>query len=521
MSKNILLLMFVCTLWVCSLGSDDAFAKGVYYDFSTDPNLGDHCFVWDQWPGWATYNDWKKIGTTGYGSVYLLTTDVNIVADEVPHDPAPADTIRYLNWTVPLNVAPTLSTTAGYEWSVPLTGPGSDQIIVGFKMAYGMWNFDPGAGSPAEFQLTDDKGNVLWRYDNAGRPDQWMPVQIASFAQYNGNLKTVRLVMKTVGEPHWAWAGNSSYLSTIVFYTVDEPTPAPAFVPDHNGPYYGFMHVATGYGNHISKVAGFTNLNDIFFNEAEADSFIANGSRLLVNTTWTFWNSGVVGLRSDYQQQWDSYKARLIPYKDYIGGFYLMDEPELHGWTPADISTATAVLKADFPDIPVMVCFAGSSLSGFTSSNIPSNVDWVAFDHYGAFSDIGTMLAKLKSIKHANQKIFLVPQGYTEGYDSTLSDQALANRSVQYDNLYHSDPEIIGQLVYLSPGAREAVYPTEPAIPLTSAAQQTIGSHIVGNGQCGDLFHRNYKQTDFNADCYVNFADFAAIANSWMTDYRP
>lgn len=462
----------------------------------------------------------KKIGTTGYGSVYSLTTNVTIGDDVLPHDPAPADTDRFLNWLTPLAVAPILGTTAGYEWSVPLTGPGSDQVIVGFKMGYGMWNFDAGATAPAEFQLTDDKGNVLWRYDNAGRADQWMPVQTASFLQYNGNLKTVRLVMKTVGESHWAWAGSSSYLSTITFYTVNAPTQEPAFVPDHNGPYYGFLHVSTGYGNQISKVDGFTNLNDIFFSEAEADSFIANKSRLLVNTTWTFWNSGV-GPRPDYQQAWDGLKARLVPYKDYIGGFYLMDEPELHGWTTADIQTMTAVIKADFPTIPVMVCFAGSSLNAFTSSSIPSNVDWVAFDHYGAFSDIGPMLAKLKSIKHANQKIFLVPQGYTEGFDATISDQALANKSVQYDNLFHSDPEIIGQLVYLSPGAREAVYPTEPAIPLTYAAQQTIGSHIIGKGQCGDLFHRSYKQTDFNGDCYVDFADFAEFANSWMTDYRP
>lgn len=65
MSKNILIFVFACMLLICSLGYNDVFAKGVYYDFSTDPNLGDHCFAWDQWPGWATYNDWKKNWNNG------------------------------------------------------------------------------------------------------------------------------------------------------------------------------------------------------------------------------------------------------------------------------------------------------------------------------------------------------------------------------------------------------------------------------------------------------------------------
>ena len=65
---------------------------------------------------------------------------------------------------------------------------------------------------------------------------------------------------------------------------------------------------------------------------------------------------------------------------DKVGAFYLLDEPQWRGASPADIATAARTIKHTHPSTPVMMVEAGPKVT--ESLQVPANVDWVGFDWY-------------------------------------------------------------------------------------------------------------------------------------------
>ena len=260
---------------------------------------------------------------------------------------------------------------------------------------------------------------------------------------------------------------------------------------------YGFYWTAyPGAGCFATNVNGFENLAYLQWNPAYADQIIACNSKLIVDTTWVFW-SGVngSGLIPNYQASWNAYKAQFSSYYiSQIAAFLVMDEPYLaaHGLTPAQLQTAVACIKADFPNIPVAVTFDAPSVGNFNSSSwIPSNLDWISFDQYGNFGAIAGLLSKIETYKQPNQKIFLTPQGWLNtGQAGAATDATVAGWSYDYHDLYLSDPEIFGQLTFLCRGSREFVFPSDGAMPLTYAVQQTIGTEVL---KMGNSFKRAFS----------------------------
>jgi hypothetical protein len=605
MSKHPLLSLFACMLAICSLGHSNAFGKGTYYPDVTDASLmwdykpyevdpinGNypngcpfpapaslHAFVWGQWPDWSTYNDWTTVrsDTPDSNDDYSLMTNLSIIADTLPLSPVPATNDTRLIWSSPTTIAPGFGTFAGYQWSVPETGPGSDQVIIGSHISVGQLNYPAGIHQPTVLQMRDGDGNVLWSHDSLASGffgNDFLPNATSYWP--DKTTKTIQIIMhmdpEYIVQPHWIWGGNSGYLGSISLFTVDEgPRCGDAEhqipVGDFNGDcvvdgedlneisadwlecndpanpeqcsvvpcpeesYYGFYATFLGSstgGNHIDRVADFSNVNHMFWNTEVADIFIANQSKLIIDTSWQFWN-GNPGLNPSYQYQWDLIEGSIKSYfssrgvavadiKDYIAAFSVEDEPYWRSdFTPSELETAVATIKAGFPDIPVMVIFAYPSVNAFTSSSdIPSNLDWVGFDQYGDFSAIGPLLTIIKAYKQPNQKIWLIPQGYSAS--GSNSDSTVAGWSYDYHNLFLSDPEIIGQLVYLNRGAREYMDPSAPPMPLTYAVQEDIGSQIL-TGNCSS--DTGYMQTDINTNYYINMYDLAEFAKSWMIDNRP
>ena len=265
---------------------------------------------------------------------------------------------------------------------------------------------------------------------------------------------------------------------------------------------YGFYWTAyPGAGCFATNVSGFQNLSYIQWNKADADQIIASNSKLLIDTTWVFYN-GNPGLNPDYQATWNAVKAQLTPhYLSQIAAFYVMDEPYwAHGLTPAELQTAVACIKADFPTIPVAVTFAYPSVNNFTDSSwIPTNLDWISFDQYNNFGAISGLLSKIETYKQPNQKIFLTTQGFRSG----MTDATVADWNYDYHDLYLSDPEIFGQLSFLCRGSREYVFPTDGAMPLTYSVQQSIGTEVL---KMGNSFKRS-------------FSDMFESAASWATNW--
>ena len=272
---------------------------------------------------------------------------------------------------------------------------------------------------------------------------------------------------------------------------------------------YGFYWTAyPGAGCFATNVNGFANIAYLQWNvQSDADRIIACNSKLMLDTTWVFWD-GTNSLNPNYQTTWNAYKAQLTPYYiSQIAAFYVMDEPYLHGLTPAQLQTAVACIKADFPNIPVAVTFAYPSLTNFNSSSwIPTNLDWISVDAYGDFSAIGGLVSTLETYKQPNQKLFLTPQGYlSTGNANAVTDATVAGWSYDYNDLYLADPQIMGQLTFLCRGSREYVFPSDGPMPLTYAAQQTIGTEVL---KMGNSFKRGFSDM---------FESASSFATNWSS----
>ncbi len=164
-------------------------------------------------------------------------------------------------------------------------------------------------------------------------------------------------------------------------------------------------------------------------------------------------------LISNFTNRWNTFKTTNISILDStkIGAFYIADEPFWNGLTFLDLDTVCSIVKADFPNIPIMLIEAYPLLS---SLQVPTTVDWLGFDEYGIFNPgtDPTFLADLALLKskrsNPNQEIFLtIDDQWLPFYGAAGFTPDTIRFMVQnYYDLAASDPEIIGLLGYLWPG---------------------------------------------------------------------
>jgi hypothetical protein len=133
-------------------------------------------------------------------------------------------------------------TVAGYQYTIPATGAGSDQFIVGFAIYGGRWSYASPPNNPLEWQALDEQGNVLWRYDNTGNPGSFLQAEPVAYFPLKATKK-ISFIMKTSGGK-WMWGGNYAYLQGVRLYTV----PYTPMCGDATHPY------PTGDLNHDCKV---------------------------------------------------------------------------------------------------------------------------------------------------------------------------------------------------------------------------------------------------------------------------
>jgi len=164
-------------------------------------------------------------------------------------------------------------------------------------------------------------------------------------------------------------------------------------------------------------------------------------------------------LISNFTSRWNTFKTTNISTLDStkIGAFYIADEPFWNGMTFLDLDTVCSIIKADFPDIPIMLIEAYPSLPDLL---VPTTVDWLGFDRYGIFNPgiDPTFLADLALLKskrsNPNQEIFLTIDDQWLPYYGTagFTPDTIRFMVQNYYDLAVSDPEIIGLLGYLWPG---------------------------------------------------------------------
>lgn len=86
-------------------------------------------------------------------------------------------------------------------------------------------------------------------------------------------------------------------------------------------------------------------------------------------------------LRADYQERWNEFKHinQSILNTNYIGAFYIGEEPTWNGITFSELNDVAQFLNTENPTISSMIIEAYPSLSDL---QIPESIDWIGFNRY-------------------------------------------------------------------------------------------------------------------------------------------
>ncbi len=219
--------------------------------------------------------------------------------------------------------------------------------------------------------------------------------------------------------------------------------------------------------SHLAEVAGRSNLN--WVNISDVDGYAASvldgcaAGSCVVNTGNEFFSCDSSGnkcvLYPDYQTRWQKLASAVQPYLGKIAAFYILDEPQWRGATPAAIQASAQLIKSTFPGKKVMMIKAGPEVT--SSPLIPPAVDWVGFDWYcQPFSVIQQKLTTLESVTASSkQGLFLVPEdaplAQCAGASGHAADADIAALQRQYFGLAEQNPRVIGLMdfgFWTSPG---------------------------------------------------------------------
>ncbi|WP_340065358.1 hypothetical protein [Ascidiimonas aurantiaca] len=185
-------------------------------------------------------------------------------------------------------------------------------------------------------------------------------------------------------------------------------------------------------------------LNELFFELKDTNS--ASGSNY--------------DLRTDYGQRWNEFKSinQSILNTNYIGAFYIGEEPTWNGITYLELNTLAQFLKAQIPNVPLMIIEAYPSLSNL---QVPETVDWVGFDRYfikdpNNNSEFQQDWKILKSkLSNPNQRIMVILDShYIDWAHGNFGNIPLAQMNEVATNYYElakSDERVIGILGYFWP----------------------------------------------------------------------
>ncbi len=254
--------------------------------------------------------------------------------------------------------------------------------------------------------------------------------------------------------------------------------------------YFGYFaaRLTPSGGDHLAEVADRSNLNWVQVSDVDRyrpevlDGCAPRGC--IISTGHEFFTgcdkagSTTCKLYPNYRERWMRLAHAINSRFDKVGAFYILDEPQFRGASPADIATAARTIKHTHPSTPVMMVEAGPKLTD--SLVVPPEVDWVGFDWYcQPFSAISAKLAILERRTSARQGMFLMPEAAPlkecGGKPGHRTDAEIAALQWSYFNLAEAHPRVIGLLAF---GFWTSGYGSAQ-LPLTVAAHRQIAARII------------------------------------------
>jgi hypothetical protein len=252
--------------------------------------------------------------------------------------------------------------------------------------------------------------------------------------------------------------------SLAVFAVVCAVAPAANAAEASNVQYFGYFaaRLSLSGGNHLAEVRDRSNLNWVQFSDVDRyRPEVLGGCKptrgCIVSTGNEFFrgcdkaHSPNCNLYPNYRQRWQRLAEQVRSRIGRVGAFYIMDEPQWRGASPAEIATAARTIKRTFPSVPVMMVEAGLAVG--PKLQVPRNVDWVGFDLYcRPFSKVAAKLSILERRTAPHQRLFLVPEAAPlaacGGAAGHRTDAEIARLQWSYFRLAEAHPRVIGLLAF-------------------------------------------------------------------------
>jgi hypothetical protein len=291
-----------------------------------------------------------------------------------------------------------------------------------------------------------------------------------------------------------AYLSNSNEVSTLKDLSASAVNMAGLTLPASSGlRYYGYYAARLTGPSHLAEVAGRSNLN--WVNISDVDGYkpgVLNGcapGSCVVYTGNEFFSCNSsgddCGLYPNYAARWQNLANAVKPHLGKIAAFYLLDEPQWRGATPAELTTSANLIKSTFPGKKIMMIEAGPKIT--SSYVVPSGVDWVGFDWYcQPFSTVQQTLSTLESLTAGTgQGLFLMPEdaplSACAGLSGHETDSDIAALQQDYYNLAVASPRVVGLLnfgFWVSP-AWENGGAGAASLPLTVDANERVAARIL------------------------------------------
>ncbi len=247
--------------------------------------------------------------------------------------------------------------------------------------------------------------------------------------------------------------------------------------------YFGFTIIDTHWDdptdsetkrNYADEVHDFSNLADILvvsptdnltqrvqaFNNLDMKT-VLHLNELFFELVGTNSPSGAdYNLRTDYEERWHQFVTinQAVLDKNRIGTFYAGEEPTWNGISFAELSTVTALIKSQFPEIPVMIIEAYPILNDL---QVPETADWIGFDHYfikdpNSNPTFRQEWQTLKSkLSDSSQKIMVIMDSHyiswAHGDFGNIELGEMDDVANSYYQLAKNDTTVIGILGYFWP----------------------------------------------------------------------
>lgn len=239
----------------------------------------------------------------------------------------------------------------------------------------------------------------------------------------------------------------------------------------------------------IAATSGFTNFAEVHqLGNAQATIAAAHAGK--VKIVWyvekVLWNGN--RLFPDYAARWNAWRAAneidaALP--DTLA-IYVVDEPTRKGMLPAEVASATALVKGTYPPLPTILVESGENLSTLV---VPTMADWIGFSTYGVDPATNAEYASRYNVllsrrSRPDQRTIIVGDAWWSSVPhgaNGLSQGGMGTIAQHYYDFAKARPEAIALALFVWPHIPYA-YPSLTSIdrPDWVTIHRTIGKGITG-----------------------------------------